>query len=140
MIALSTPITTSPTFDQLALTSINLTPNGILHAIALPSNGEVMLNGPAKTINKKSSDVAEITDAIVAQAVFQVPHEDPVIRRVVLTSSGVSAPIQIMVWSTAQDGTPNPLWICRDASELIKKDPAFAQAFASTMTAIGNLF
>ena len=81
-----------------------------------------------------------IADAIVAQAVEQTNHDSPVITRIILSSAGVTDPIVIRVWSEAQDGTANPLWVCRNAGEIINNNAEFAQVFSDSMTAIGSLF
>jgi len=140
MIALSSPITTSPIFDQLALVNVTIVPNGNLIASALPSNGEVLLKGPISHVHKSVSAIQGIADAIIAQAVEQTHYDAPVIKRVILSSDGVNTPITIRVWSEDQSGNVNPLWVCRDAGEIINNNAAFAQVFSDAMTAIGALF
>ncbi len=141
MITNSTPITTAGLFDQLFISNVILIPTKYLIANAFPSNGTHTLRVPIKTLSKRSQDIVNIENAIVAEARRHANlSTGDVIKRIIISTGDIDAAISIRVDSVNSANVALPVWKTNDARTLMITDSVFATVFSTNMAALGALF
>jgi len=141
MITNPTPVTTAASFDQLFVSNVMLFPGAFLTATAYPSDGVHTLRTPVKSLRKKSNEVTDIENAIVAEAFRQAGLTlGDTIKRIIINTSDIDAAINIRVDAVDSSDAALPPFVIRDARDLLKNDSAFATVFSTSMVAIGSLF
>ena len=125
------PITVSGTFNGLWIKSARINIGGPIIVTSVHFNGSQILGDDSNSVHRASTATA-INDAVVAEVTRLTSRTG--LRAVSVNAPSPSKPICVVC--SFDSGAPH---IIKDAYALAATDHVFGAAFASVMTAIGNL-